>query len=210
MKKLALISISLAAFVGLASAQQPAPPAKAPTPPPAAKPAPTADKMQAPPPAVPPKPPAVPAELTDFGKKQGGVWKCTGQTEIMGQMIDTKATLTHKPDANLNKFWIQTTLVATAAKMPPMKATWFTTYDPTAKKLWRVGVNARGGHSTAWGTITDTKVAWEGEAHWAGGTVVKMRITEEMVSAKEVKVTGENSKDGGKTWSKDLEVGCKK
>jgi hypothetical protein len=39
---------------------------------------------------------------------------------------------------------------------------------------------------------------------------VKIRSTEEFVSPKEVKVSGESSKDGGKTWAKEFEVTCKK
>src|SRR6185503_3228619 len=102
---------------------------------------------------APPKPPEVPAELVELTKQMAGAWKCTGQSDIMGQMLDGKATVTHRADLALNKFSIQSTFVGTAPKLPPMKSTWFTTYGPTAKKLWRVSVNARGGHGTSWGTI---------------------------------------------------------
>lgn len=214
MRKVSLVSISLFTLVGIASAQTPTPPAKGAPAAPAEKkaPPPAADKA-APPAAekmVPPKPPAVPTELVDAGKQWGGTWRCTGQSMIGEQMMDTKATVTHTPDATLNKFWLKTTFTGTAAKLPPMKSTWFTTYDPNAKKLYRMMVNARGGHSTSWGTIADKKITWEGEAHWATGTDVKTRTTEELISAKELKVSGEASKDGGKTWSKEFEATCKK
>jgi hypothetical protein len=212
MNKLAMVSLSLVSFVSIAAAQTPpadkkTPPAATPAAPaakvPAAAPA-AADKM------APPKAPEVPAELATLGKQMAGTWKCTGKNEIMGQMVDVKATLSHKVDANLNKMWLQTTFTGTAPKMPPMKSSWFTTYDPKAAKLWRTMINGRGGHSWAAGTIADKKITWEGDAHWADGTDVKTRTTEEMVSPKEVKVTGESSKDGGKTWTKDLEATCKK
>jgi hypothetical protein len=138
-----------------------------------------------------------------------GAWKCVGQAEIGGQMMDVKATITHKVDTNLNKFWIQTAFVGTAGKLPPMKFTGYTTMDPATKKLWRVSVNGRGGHGTQTGTMADKKVTWEGDSHWPSGDV-KTRETEEMISAKEIKVVGEYSKDGGKTWSKDHEATCKK
>jgi hypothetical protein len=225
MKQLVSISFVLASLAGVAAAQQPAPPAKGSAAPPAApagKAAPAAPAGKAAPAApatpaapgapaatTPPKPPEVPAELVDAGKKWAGAWKCTGTSTVMEQTVNVKATVTHKVDANLNKFWIQTSFNGTAPKMPPMKGTWFTTYDAANKKLWRVTMNARGGHGTAWGTWTDNKISWEGDARW-GGVDVKTRTTEEMVSPKELKVMGESSKDGGKTWAKDVEATCKK
>jgi len=221
MNKVALISVSLASLAGIASAQTP--PAKgAPAVPAAEKkaPPPAADKaapaaIKAPVPTtpektMPPKPPEAPAELTDFAKGMGGTWKCTGQAELGGQMMDVKATITHKVDPNLNKFWVVSNFVGTAGKMPPFKFTGYLTYDATAKKLWRVSVNGRGGHGWAWGTIADKKITWEGESRWPTGVDVKSRDTDEMVSPKEMKVLGEYSKDGGKTWSKDHEAVCKK
>jgi hypothetical protein len=215
MRKVALVSISLFSLVGIASAQAPTAPAKgAPAAPAEKKAPPPAESKPAPPPAEkpagPPKPPEVPAELVELTKQMAGTWKCAGQSSVMDQMIDVKATINHKADTTLNKFWIQSTFTGTAAKLPPMKSTWYTTFDPTSKKLWRVTVNARGGHGTAWGTIADKKITWEGEARWPSGVDVKTRTTEEMISPKEVKVVGEASKDGGKTWAKEVDATCKK
>ena len=215
MKKLAWISLSLVAAAPLAFAQQPTPPAKgAPAAPADKKAPPAADKaaapaVKAPEKPMPPKPPEVPAELVDLGKQSAGAWKCAGQSMVGEGMVDVKGTVTNRVDATLNKFWIQSTLVGTAAKLPPMRGVWFTTYDANAKKLWRVNLNARGGHSTAWGTIADKKVMWEGDARW-GGIDFKTRTTEEWVSPKELKVTSEASKDAGKTWTKEIDVVCKK
>jgi hypothetical protein len=126
-----------------------------------------------------------------------------------GQMQDVKASISFKVEPTLNKFWVQGSFTGTAGKMPPFKFTSYTTYDATAKKLWRVSINGRGGHSTVSGTMADNKTTWEGDAHFMMGDV-KVRETEEMVSPKEMKVLGEYSKDGGKTWSKDHEAVCKK
>ena len=187
MNKVALISLSLASLVGIAVK------APVPTTPPVA-----------------PKPAEAPPELAEMAKGMAGTWKCTGQAEMGGQMLDVKATITHRVDPNLNKFWVVSNFIGTAAKMPAFKFTGYMTYDATAKKLWRTAVNARGGHGWAWGTIADKKVTWEGEQRWPSGVDVKARDTEEMVSPKEMKVLGEYSKDGGKTWSKDHEAVCKK
>ena len=70
-------------------------------------------------------------------------------------------------------------------------------------------MNATGGHTTSWGTMADKKMTWEGDARCRGNDV-KIRDTEEMTAPKEMKVLGEYSKDGGKTWSKDHEATCKK
>jgi hypothetical protein len=173
---------------------------------------PKSDKPAAPPapPPVAPKPEGPPKpspELTDMIKGMNGTWKCTGTAEINGAMTDVKATITHKSD--LNGFWVKSDFTGTAAKRPPMKFTMYTTYDAATKKLWRVSVTGLGTHSTSVGTIADKKMSFEGDAHWMVGDV-KIRNTEEMVSAKEAKIIGEYSKDGGKTWIKDHEATCKK
>lgn len=207
--KLIAISFTLtAALAGVASAQAPAKGAPAVPAAPAEKKAPPAATPAAPA-AVAPKPPTAPQELVDFAKGMTGAWRCTGTAEVAGEMKDVKATITHKVDANLNKFWLQSTFVGTAPKMPPFKFTGYTTYDATAKKLWRVSVNGYGGHGVSWGTIADKKVSWEGDAKFREGDV-KTRETEELVSPREVKVVGEYSKDGGKTWAKDHEATCKR
>jgi hypothetical protein len=190
-------SVSLAVLAGTALAQ-PAP-AKAP-----------ADKAPAAgAPAVAPKPPQPAAELVDAGKAMNGAWKCTGKADVRGTTMDIKATITHKVNANLNKMWIESNFVGTAAKLPPMKFTMYTTYDEAAKKFRRVSVNGMGGWSTSTGTLTDKKFSFEGEAQGPMGTY-KMRHNEEMISPKEVRVTGELSRDGGKTWVFDHDATCKK
>ena len=196
-KSHALIWISLATLVGAAQADDKKPAAGAPA-------------MPAVKPAEPPKPPEAPkpaAELVDSVKAMSGTWKCTGTADMGGAMMDVKATITHKVD--LDGFYIQSTLVGVAGKMPPFKATMYRTFDAASKKWWRARVNARGGHGVESGTPNGTKVMWEGESRMMGNDV-KTRETEEMVGPKEFHVMGEMSKDGGKTWSKDHDATCKK
>ena len=190
MTKLSLIPISLALVAGIAHAD-----------------APKGEKAEKQVAAKPPEMPKPSQEMVDMIKGMSGTWKCTGQAEIMGTMMDVKATITHKSD--LNGWWVRSDFTGTAGKLPPMKFTMYTTYDATTKKLWRTQASAMGNHSVSTGTMADKKVSWEGDAHWSVGDV-KTRATEEMVSAKEVHIVGEYSKDGGKTWSKDHEATCKK
>ena len=157
--------------------------------------------------AEPPKEaPKPPAELADMAKGMAGTWTCTGQADLGGKLVDVKGTIVHKVD--LDGWWIASTLTGTAGKLT-MHSTFLTTYDAAMKKFYRSTANGRGGHATLWGTQSDMKLSWEGDSR-VGGNDVKLRGGDEMVSAKEVHVAGEYSKDGGKTWSKDHDVTCKK
>ncbi|CAN5909901.1 hypothetical protein BH11MYX3_BH11MYX3_42280 [soil metagenome] len=193
----ALIWISLATLVSAAQADDKKPAAGAPAMP-AVKPA---------EPAKPPEAPKPAQEMADALKAMAGTWKCTGTADMGGTSMDIKSTITHKTD--LNGFWIQSSFVGTAGKLPPYKFTVMTTYDAAAKKWWRTSVNGRGGHRTETGTQAGTKITWEGDSRMMGNDS-KVRDTEEMVGPKEWHVSGESSKDGGKTWSKDHEATCKK
>jgi hypothetical protein len=204
--KLTVAALSLAVLGTTAFAQ----PASKPAPTPAQAAPPVDTVPVAPPqPTAPPKPPAPPQEIVDLGKAMAGTWKCTGQIDVGGTKLDVKATVTHKVDTTLNKFWIVSNFVGTAAKLPPMKFTMYTGYDSNAKKLFRTSTNSIGGHNTTTATYDAKKIAYEGEASGPYG-VVKVRNNEEMVSPKEAHVFGEVSKDNGKTWTFDHDVTCKK
>lgn len=196
------IAIALCALGGVAVAQPAAEKKKMPEPAPAAaKPAPPAEA------AKPPEMPKPPQEIADTIKAMAGTWKCTGTAEMGGQTGDVKATIVQKSD--LGGWWMQTSFTGVMGKMPPMKFTGFTTYDAAAKKFYRQRVTGTGGHAAEWGTVADKKITWEGDAR-AHGNDVKTRQVEEMTGPKEMKVSGEYSKDGGKTWAKDHEATCKK
>jgi hypothetical protein len=216
--KLTVASLSLAVLGTTAFAQPAAKPATPATPAKAAQPAqptkvaPPADSKApvAPPqPTAPPKPPTPAQEMVDLAKVMNGTWKCTGKADVAGTMFDLKATMTHKVDANLNKFWITSNFVGTIPKMPPLKFTMFTGWDPNTKKLFRVSVSGMGGHMVSTATYDAKKITYEGESSNMNG-VVRMRHTEEVISPKEVHVSGELSKDNGKTWVADHDATCKK
>jgi hypothetical protein len=159
-------------------------------------------------PAVPSGPPAKPAEVTDALKGMTGTWNCTGKAELGGVMHDdVKGTIAHKAD--LDGWWIQSSLTINLPKMPSTHITMMTTYDTDAKKWYRQSANSHGGHGVSWGTTSGNKTTWEGDSH-NGTTDIKIRGAEEIVSPKEVHVTGEYSSDGGKTWKFDHDVTCKK
>lgn len=166
--------------------------------------APAADAKKMPPADA--KPPGPPQEIADMAKSMGGTWKCTGKVDRGGTLVDLKGTIANKTD--LDGFWIQTTLTATADKST-MHGMFMTTYDPGTKKWFRTTANGHGGHSQAWGTAEGQKVSWEGDAHFMGKDL-KVRATDDMVSAKEAHMTGDYSDDGGKTWKTDHDVTCKK
>ncbi len=190
-----LLSVGSLALASLALADDPK----------AAKPAPAKDKAAAPAKMELPKPPQ---ELADMAKAMDGTWKCTGKVDIAGQMHDDmKGTITHKAD--LDGWWIQSSLSAGIPGMPETHSMMLTTYDAASKRWYRTTANSHGGHGTAWGTAAGNKITWEGDAHFILGDV-KVRGSQETVSPKEVHIVGEYSKDGGKTWGLDHEVTCKK
>jgi hypothetical protein len=82
-----------------------------------------ADKSEPPAPIKPAPPAEAPKpaqELTDLGKKMAGKWKCTGTGDVRGTPMELSASITHKLDACLYIFWIQSTFSGSAPNMPPM------------------------------------------------------------------------------------------
>jgi hypothetical protein len=188
MNKISFVVVSLATSV--AFAQPKAADSKAPV---AAPPA----KMEM---------PKAPAEVADLGKKLAGTYKCTGQMMDManpGKMKDSKSTVVMKLDAD--KAWITADITVEKMKMHMM-----TTYDAASKKWYRVSTDNIGASSTAWTKGLDgTKIVWDGEGRGMNMPAWKERTTEEMVSEKEMKMTGEASMDG-KTFQTMWTADCKK
>lgn len=188
MTKLTTISLTLTTFAAAAyagDAKQDAKPAPAPA-------------MEMPKPSK---------EVTDMGKAMTGTWKCTG-TALMGpgNMADVKGTATIKTD--LDGFYIQNTVSIGAGKMI-YKFHDYTAFD--GKKWHRYGVDnmngAREAEST--GPGGDGKIVWEGQGSQMG-KVMKFKDTEEMGKDKSFHTVGEVSMDGGKTWTKEHDITCKK
>ena len=147
-----------------------------------------------------------------MAKTMVGSWKCTGKAAMdpsdMTKMMDTKMTMKMKTD--LNGWWI----VGSMDGGPMFKGTMYVTYDPTAKKWVSMMVDSMGGSemTTSMG-MKDNKMVWEGEGRSSmpGHTSMKVRSTHDMSDAKAgVKMMGEMSMDGGKTWVKGWESTCKK
>lgn len=224
MKNFARISISLvvlAGFAGVAtagdgSAAKPAAPAptKAPAPPktpadtkatpaPADKAATPADTKAAP--MAMPKPAP---EIAAAFKAMGGTWRCDGI--IMGGAdmsteIKTKGTMKSKMD--LDGFWIVASFSET--KKGGFKLVDYSSFEPTTKKWTRIMTDNMGGHEVTTSTgMNGNKMVWEGTANGMGMSM-KSRHTEEVVSPKETKISGEYSMDG-KSYKKMYDMTCKK
>lgn len=209
MKTLTQISITLAMTLGLTSvamAGDPKPPAPAPKKEEAKK----EDAKKEEKKAEPAKKMEMkaPAELADMAKMMTGSWKCTGKATDpadMSKMIDMKMAMTMKLD--LDKWWIVTTMTS-----PMFKGVSYTTYDPAGKKWYEFMMDSMGGSeaTTSMG-VKDNKVVWEGDSRSSMMPAMKVRNTHDMSTPKEgVKMTGEMSHDGGKTWMKSWEAVCKK
>ena len=203
MNKISFVVVSLAASVAFAQA-----PAKTPaTGAPATPKAPADAKAPVATPPAKMEMPKAPAEVAELGKKVAGNYKCTGQMMDManpGKMKDSKSTVAMKLDAD--KAWI--TADVTVEKM---KIHMMTTYDGASKKWYRITTDNIGASGTAWSKGLDgNKVVWEGESRGMNMPAWKDRLTEEMVSDKEIKMTGEASMDGGKTFATMWTASCKK
>ena len=151
--------------------------------------------------------PKPPAEVAELGKTLAGTWNCTGSAAMdmtdMTKMTPMKMKMVMKLDAD--KAWINAAMTGGMMKMNMM-----TTYDAMSKKWYRILTDNTGGSETSWSSgMANNKVVWEGEARGMGMKPWKTRETEDMVSPKEVKLTGEMSMDG-KTWMKNWEASCKK
>ena len=206
MKNLTKLSFTFAMVVGLTGG------ALAGDPKTGGAPAPTKEKTADAPKEAPKKmePMKAPQELTDMAKHMAGTWKCTGKAAMdpskPGEMADMKATMKFKSD--LGGWWINGTLDSAM-----FKGQMWITYDPMAKKYYQFMMDSMGGSETRTSTGTkDGKSVWEGDARspMPGMGAAKARETDDMTDPKAVKMTGEYSMDGGKTWVKGWETTCKK
>lgn len=203
MKTTTTLSIALAVTLGFTSAAL-AGDAKAPTPP--AAPAKAEPKKEAPKKMEAPKPPQ---ELADMAKAMAGNWKCTGKA-VQDPMKPTEMTdmkMTVKMALDMGGWWIKSTMDAGAM----FKGEEYVTYDSAAKKYISMMRDSMGASETKTSMgMKDGKIVWEGDAR-ATGMAMKSRATSDMSDAKAgVKMMGEYSMDGGKTFMKVWEATCKK
>jgi hypothetical protein len=154
-----------------------------------------------------PEMPKAPAEVAELAKMLVGTWNCTGNAAMdmadMTKMSPMKMKMVMKLDAD--KAWITASMAGGMIKMNMM-----TTYDAQSKKWYRILTDSTGGSEIAWSAgAQSNKVVWDGEARGMGMKPWKTRTTEDIVSPKETKMTGEMSMDG-KTWMKMWDASCKK
>jgi len=167
---------------------------------PAAPPAGEAPKMEAPKPAP---------EIDAFYKSMQGTWKCSGTASMGGAAAPMDSTMSFKQD--LDKFWIVGTFASKKSKTSPIvyKFTSYTTYDPATKKWQRLMVDNMGGWEQGSSAgLTNGQILWEGKGTGMGMSFTT-KHTEQVVSPKEVKLSGQMSMDG-KSWMPMYESTCKK
>lgn len=160
-------------------------------------------KVPPPPAATMPKPPA---DITAVAKVMTGTWKCTGTAVGMdGKEAPAKGTFKNKSD--LDGWWITSSFTET--KKGGYKFTSFSSFDEKTRKWTKSMFDNMGGRETTESTgMKDNKVLWTGSASGPMGAM-QSRHTEDIVSPKEVKMSGEFSADG-KAWMKAYDMVCKK
>lgn len=203
MKTLSSVVIASLTMVGMAYAQQPAPPAKSDKAP-AVAPVPPKDTKPAP-----PAMPAVPAEVAELGKAMSGTWKCKGESLEGG--AKTPMTATNKVKVDFDKWWISESLDVKAGPMK-FKMQSYTTYDAAAKKWRRVGIDSMGGQmvGTADAAAAGSKMTFNMDMMGPMGAGQFRDHVDPTDMKAGLKVWGEMSMDKGKTWIKVYEQVCKK
>jgi hypothetical protein len=149
--------------------------------------------------------PKAPQEVTDLLKIVGGTWKCTG-TAILAADADGPLTCTVTTKADLDGFWIRSTVDAKVGKTRS-KSESFTTFD--SKKWRRVQLDNRG--AQALGTsdgMKDGKMTWNLDVMGPAPSLFRDHL--DATDPKLLKLWGEVSSDKGKTWTKVYEMSCKK
>lgn len=153
----------------------------------------------------------VPQEVTDLAKVVTGTWRCTG-TATLGTDPAAPMTATLKTRADLDGFWIHDTLEAKVGAGTKTKLTYesFATYD--SRKWRRVLVDNRG--TQVIGTsdgVKAGKLDWNLDALAGAASAVQLRDHLDTSDPKVgLKLSGEQSADKGKTWTKVYDMVCKK
>ena len=182
-----LVSVAGAAFAG--DAAKPAPPAKA---------------MEMPKPAE---------QISARVKAMTGTWKCDGTAPGMdGKDMKFTGTMTSKSD--LDGFWVHDSFAGdmgsgkTAMKF---KFEMFATFDTNMKKWRSVMVDNWGGQMVGTGDeMKDGKMESISDSQDMMGKGQMKDHTDVSDMKKGAHMWGENSRDGGKTWTKSYDMVCKK
>lgn len=156
--------------------------------------------------------PKIPPEVTDLLKLVSGTWKCTGTATLPGETGPQAMTALLRTKADLDGFWIHDTFeakVGPAAKPTKLRYESYVTFD--SRKWRRVQVDNRGGQviGTSDG-VKDGKLDWNLDALAGATPAVQLRDHVDASDTKTLKLSGEQSTDKGKSWTKTYELTCKR
>ncbi len=141
----------------------------------------------------------------------GGTWKCSG-TAVAPDHKPVKLEGTLKSALDLDGRWLHDSLTATVGAAARLRFEAYMTYDAATKKWRRIAVDSAGHHAV--GTSDgpkDGKLEWSGETVTPDGATANERTHIDMSDLKKgAHITGEVSRDQGKTWAQTTDVVCKR
>jgi hypothetical protein len=143
-------------------------------------------------------------------KSVQGTWSCDGTlTGPDGKPQKVKATMVRKGD--LDGFWIHDSISVGPAKTPTFRIESFTTYDPMIKRWRRVEVSSEGAQMIGTAdTMKDLKMDFTFDTVDASGAASLREHVDASDLRKGLHLTGELSRDKGKSWSPDYDMTCKR
>jgi hypothetical protein len=154
--------------------------------------------------------PEVSEEMKAASKAMTGTWKCTGKVLAHMGHPERAMTATMKWKADHDGYWLTGVYEEKKSKdnPRPYKFTEHRSYDAGKQRWVALSVDNMGGVGIMMAAGGTGAMKWEGKSE-IGGMTLFGRGTEELVSAREVKISGEMSQDG-KTWTQAYEATCKK
>ena len=143
-------------------------------------------------------------------KSVQGTWSCDGTvTGADGKAQKIKSTIVRKAD--LDGFWIHDSISVGPLKTPTFRIESFTTYDPATKRWRRVEVSSEGAQMVGNAeTMKDMKMDFMFDTIDASGSASLREHIDASDLHKGLHLTGELSKDKGKSWIPDYDVVCRR
>jgi hypothetical protein len=199
--------------VGMAGAQDKAPPPK-PAAPPASAPAKPAPPAAGVPATAAPAMPAPAPELAEFMKDVLGSWSCntTFPAGAMGPgspEVKVNVKVKFSKDQALGGFFYKGEYKMTKSKEMPMAfaGLFYMGYEPASKQVTNVAVDNTGAVSMGVGPLTATTASWSGEGYMMGK---KVKTRETMTKDGPKQLTHKMEVDMGKGFQVMGEDVCKK
>lgn len=171
------------------------------------------DSKPSPPPAAPMEMPKPAPQIADHAKVMAGSWKCDG-TSIGMDGKDTPFAGTYAAKTDLDGWWVHASFsgkAGTGKAAMPYKFEQFATFDPGTKKWRHVFIDNWGGQMI--GTSDEMKDGKEETAFESNDLMGKAQVKQSVDASdpkKGVRMSGQMSKDNGKTWLKIYDMTCKK